>query len=72
MRIKETQSLNSKFIKTYINTLPTEDLTNIIYFPKNILLDIDSSILRQQYTEVIHYYKSIYNELFKKEESPYS
>jgi hypothetical protein len=38
-------SSHSEFVKAYTNILPREDLTQLIFWPKHVLTEIDSSLL---------------------------
>ena len=61
-----------EFIKAYTEVLPREDLTQMIFWPKHILTEIDSQILIAQYRDTLGFYQHIHQLLTKDPESPYA
>lgn len=62
---------SSMFIKCYFDSLPTEDLSTIIYWDQKTLNNVDSQILRQSYRDTTSYYHGMFRLLIDDENSPY-
>ena len=45
-----------EFLKSYVDVLPREDLTSLIFWPKHVLTEVDSQLLIQQYRDTSNYY----------------
>ena len=61
-----------EFLKSYMDVLPREDLTSLIFWPKNVLTEIDSDMLVQQYLETSSYYQHLHKLLTQNPDSPYA
>ena len=57
------QSVYSNLIKSYIKQVPREDLTQLVFWNRNVMNQIDSLNLRNQLRDTTAYYSSIFNEL---------
>ena len=64
-------STYSQYIRSYLDAIPREELTHIIFWSKEQSLNIDSPSLRQAYIDATSYYHMIYNKLMTIEGSPY-
>lgn len=60
-----------EFLKSYIDVLPREDLTQLIFWPKHVLTEIDSKLLIQQYKDTSNYYLYLHKLLTTNPDSPY-
>ena len=58
-------------MKSYIDTLPKEDLTSFIFWPQEVLVEVDSQNLRKAYQNTLGYYHLIYKKLVDADDSPY-
>ena len=47
--------------KSYIDILPKGDLTSLIYWPLDALVEIDSQNLRNTHMSTVRYYRMIYD-----------
>ena len=52
--------------------VPREDLTQLIFWPKKILTEIDSQYLIQQYRDTLGFYQYIHQTLTRSPDSPYA
>ena len=48
------------FVRTYLATLPVEDMSTLVYWDKATLNLVDSEIIRQTYRTTCDHYKAIY------------
>jgi hypothetical protein len=53
-------SVKSQFIKSWIETLPKEDIGTILYWDKLTANMIDSKNIKSNYSDVTAYYTSMY------------
>ena len=58
-------------MKSFLELVPREDLTHLIFWDKHVLTELDSEILRTQIRDTFAYYKSIFDLLTKDPDSPY-
>lgn len=59
-------------MKVYADVLPREDSTQLIFWPKEVLTEIDSQLLIQQYRDTLGYYQMIHRLLVSDPDSPYN
>lgn len=59
------------YIKSYIDVLPKEDMSTMIFWDQASLNMIDSKILIENYKDTLSYYQLIYKLLVDNENSPY-
>lgn len=62
---------NNMYVKSYIDVLPKEDMSTMIYWDQASLNVIDSKILIETYKDTLSYYQLIYKLLVDDETSPY-
>lgn len=70
-RKESDYSPSANFVKHYINVLPKDDLSQIIYWDQKTLNHIDSEVLRNSYRDtsgMYHYYHKL---LVEQDDSPY-
>ena len=68
---KSFDSIEHNFIKSYIDTLPVDDLTTLVYWDQATLAEVDSELIRKHYTATNQFYRYIYELLFNHNDSPY-
>lgn len=57
--------------RNWINALPTTDLTNMLFWDKKALIEIDSSNIISQYQSTLSFNQRVYKLLIEDPESPY-
>ena len=57
--------------RNWINALPTTDLTNMIFWDKKALIEIDSPNIISQYKSTLSFNQRVYKLLIEDPESPY-
>lgn len=62
---------NSVMIQRYLDTLPRDDLSTLIYWDPDTLNQVDSQIIRKSHMETCTFYKQIYGMLVNNPDSPY-
>jgi len=55
-----------------MDAMPRSDLTQIIFWPKQILTDLDSQLLIQQHRETLGFYQLLHKQLTTDPDSPYA
>lgn len=50
-RMGERESVYDEFLNSYLDLLPRNDMTQLLFWNKNVLTEIDSEILRNQLRE---------------------
>lgn len=64
--------IQQAFIKSYMDMIPSPDeMTNIVYWDKSVLNEIDSLHIQMAYQNCHAYYKSLHDVLVNSESSPY-
>ena len=58
-------------MKVYADVLPREDSTQLIFWPKEVLTEIDSQLLISQYRDTLGYYQLLHKLLVSDPDSPY-
>ena len=69
---QEFESTMQNLRRHYLDTLPVDDLSSIVYWDQATLNQVDSDIIRQTYKNTTEYYKAIYRAIITHPESPYS
>lgn len=52
--------------------MPRDDLTQIVFWPRETLLDLDSQLLIKQHRETLGFYRMIHTQLTTDIDSPYA
>lgn len=60
------------FVRTYLDTLPVEDMSSLIYWDPATLNQVDSQIIRDNYKMTCDHYKAIYRAMVTNPNSPYA
>jgi SET domain len=63
---------SAMLIRHWINALPTTDLSNMIYWDKQQLVEVDSPNLIAQYKQALAFNQRVYKLLVEDSESPYA
>ena len=63
---------SAMLIRNWIGALPTTDLSNMLYWDKKALLEVDSPNLISQYKSAMAFNQRVYKLLIDDPESPYS
>lgn len=72
MRRKENSySTNDNYVKAFIDSMPVQDMTSIIYWDKQTQNLVDSRHIRDVFTQTCTTYRQIYEILIKHPSSPY-
>lgn len=62
----------NNYVRTYLDTLPRNDLSSLVYWDPITLNQVDSKILRDNYKMTCDHYKAIYRAMVLDPSSPYS
>ena len=60
------------FVRTYLDTLPVNDMSSFIYWDPATLNQVDSQIIRSNYKMTCDHYKAIYRAIVMNPSSPYA
>jgi len=70
-RKEQDESPAGQFLDCYFNTLPRHDLSQLVYWDRDTLNKVDSTMLKQAYTNSNATYQSMHKFLIDDPASPY-
>ncbi|CDW87175.1 set domain protein [Stylonychia lemnae] len=66
-----TETASDQLMQAYLDIVPRDDMSTLIYWNRKVLNEIDSETLRSQFQQTEQYYQSIYHHLVNLDSSPY-